>query len=331
MRETSDGGDRAARRAAADAVVVGGPGGRGGHCRWFGGGLIPQEAIPGLLAERDRIAAGMATRVGAVGREVVGRIGTYETVINDAVRLLADHGFVPPAERDAGPPPAPVVEYGGGADPSRVRRPADGRLRRGPGEHRAGELRRGRDRPAVRRPARRVDLRAHLQLPVGPGRGVRCRAGRRGRRPAWWRAPGPRSSRVRTGSGSPSRAPGRASGGPSGSTRWWSGRGPAWCWRGSTGGAGSSTPRAGWSAPGPARAPRSGSGTTTTAGWSSWSTSAGAGWAVEWDGDRDRGGVRLGRAARRLPLRPTGLLAEADGPAGRAPLRVGRRGPGRRR
>ena len=83
-----------------------------------GGGLIPQEAIPGLLAERDRIAAGMATRVGAVGREVVGRIGTYETVINDAVRLLADHGFVPPAERDAGPPPAPVVEYGGGADPS---------------------------------------------------------------------------------------------------------------------------------------------------------------------------------------------------------------------
>ena len=83
-----------------------------------GGGLIPQEAIPGLLAERDRIAAGMATRVGAVGREVVGRIGTYETVINDAVRLLADHGFVPPAERDAGPPPAPVVEYGGGADPT---------------------------------------------------------------------------------------------------------------------------------------------------------------------------------------------------------------------
>ena len=83
-----------------------------------GGGLIPQEAIPGLLAERDRIAAGMATRVGAVGREVVGRIGTYETVINDAVRLLADHGFVPPAERDAGPPPAPVVEYGGGTDPS---------------------------------------------------------------------------------------------------------------------------------------------------------------------------------------------------------------------
>ena len=82
------------------------------------GGLIPQEAIPGLLAERDRIATGMATRVGAVGREVVGRIGTYETVINDAVRLLADHGFVPPAERDAGPPPAPVVEYGGGADPS---------------------------------------------------------------------------------------------------------------------------------------------------------------------------------------------------------------------
>ena len=83
-----------------------------------GGGLIPQEAIPGLLAERDRIAVGMATRVGAVGREVVGRIGTYETVINDAVRLLADHGFVPPAERDAGTPPAPVVEYGGGADPS---------------------------------------------------------------------------------------------------------------------------------------------------------------------------------------------------------------------
>ena len=55
---------------------MGGPGGCGGH---RSGGLIPQEAIPGLLAERDRIAAGMATRVGAVGREVVGRIGTYET------------------------------------------------------------------------------------------------------------------------------------------------------------------------------------------------------------------------------------------------------------
>ena len=75
---------------------MGGPGGRGGHSPDSGSGLIPQEAIPGLLAERDRIAAGMATRVGAAGREVVGRIGTYEIVINDAVRLLADHGFVPP-------------------------------------------------------------------------------------------------------------------------------------------------------------------------------------------------------------------------------------------
>jgi Hydrolase N-terminal helical domain len=97
----------AARVAAAGTVPDG-----------SGNGLIPQEAIPGLLAERDRIATGMASRVGAVGREVLGRIGTYETVINDAVRLLADHGFVPPAEQDAGPPPAPVVEYGGGADPS---------------------------------------------------------------------------------------------------------------------------------------------------------------------------------------------------------------------
>ena len=34
------------------------------------GGLIPQEAIPALLAERDRVAAQMVSRVGDAGRQV---------------------------------------------------------------------------------------------------------------------------------------------------------------------------------------------------------------------------------------------------------------------
>jgi hypothetical protein len=71
------------------------------------GGLIPEAAVAGLLAERERIAATMTTRVSDVGRQVVDRIRGYEVVINDALRLLADQGFVPPQELDATPPPAP--------------------------------------------------------------------------------------------------------------------------------------------------------------------------------------------------------------------------------
>ncbi|HWM58886.1 MAG TPA: DUF6531 domain-containing protein [Pseudonocardia sp.] len=81
-------------------------------------GLIPQEAIPGLLAERDRIATQMTGRVSAVGQQVVQRIRGYEVVINDAVRLLADQGFVPPADLDLPPPPPPTPAYEGGADPT---------------------------------------------------------------------------------------------------------------------------------------------------------------------------------------------------------------------
>lgn len=72
------------------------------------GGLIPQEAIPGLLAERDRVAAQMVGTVADAGRRVVDRIRGYEVVVNEALRLLADQGFVPPADLDAPPPPPPV-------------------------------------------------------------------------------------------------------------------------------------------------------------------------------------------------------------------------------
>ena len=225
-----------------------------------------------MLAERDRIATGMATRVGAVGREVVGRIGTYETVINDALRLLADHGFVPPAERDAGPPPAPVVEYGGGADPTGYGTPLMAGYAADPVNTALGNL-----------------VEVETDLPFGGllagltfARTYNSRSDRvRAFRPGWsswastrlvegtWTAEfeGPDGQRVafpRTGTAF-------------GIDALVEGAGPAWCWRGSTGGAGSSTPQAGWSAPGPAPGPRSGSGTTTTAGSSSWSTSAGGG------------------------------------------------------
>ena len=71
------------------------------------GGLIRQEAIPALLAERDRVVTQMAGMVADTGRRVVDRIRGYEVVVNEALRLLADHGFVPPAELDAPPPPPP--------------------------------------------------------------------------------------------------------------------------------------------------------------------------------------------------------------------------------
>ena len=82
-----------------------------------GSGLIPQEAIPALLAERDRIATQMAGLVSDAGRRVVERIRGYEVVVNEALRLLADHGFVPPAELDA-PPPPPPPRADEGVDPA---------------------------------------------------------------------------------------------------------------------------------------------------------------------------------------------------------------------
>ena len=158
------------------------------------------------------------------GREVVGRIGTYETVINDAVRLLADHGL-----RAAG--------RAGRRATAGARSSSTGAVRTRAGT--ATPLMAGYAADPVNTALGNfVEVETDLSfggLLAGltfartynsrsdrVGRSVR--AGRRGRRPAWWRAPGPRSSRVRTGSGSRSRAPGRASGGPSGSTRWWSGR-----------------------------------------------------------------------------------------------------------
>jgi len=65
------------------------------------GGLIPQTAIPGLLAERGQVAADMAGRVGAAGRQVGERIRGYEVVLNAALRLLADQGFVPAIDLNA--------------------------------------------------------------------------------------------------------------------------------------------------------------------------------------------------------------------------------------
>ena len=82
-----------------------------------GGGLIPQEAVPALLAERDRIATQMAGMVADAGRRVVDRIRGYEVVVNEALRLLADHGFVPPAELDVPPPPPPPAPAAG-VDPA---------------------------------------------------------------------------------------------------------------------------------------------------------------------------------------------------------------------
>lgn len=80
------------------------------------GGLIPEAAVAALLAERDRVAAAMTARVGQVGRNVSARIRGYEVVVNDALRLLADQGFVPVGDLDRPAPAAPRLE--GGVDPT---------------------------------------------------------------------------------------------------------------------------------------------------------------------------------------------------------------------
>ena len=87
------------------------------------GGLIPQEAVPGLLAERDRVAAAMTTRVADAGKTVTDRLAAYEVVVNDAVRLLADQGLVPPAALDLPRPPPPAPAFEGEVDPSNLGAP----------------------------------------------------------------------------------------------------------------------------------------------------------------------------------------------------------------
>ena len=274
-----------------------------------------------MLAERDRIAAGMATRVGAVGPPG-GRPDRHLRDRDQRRRAPARRPRVRAACRAGRRATAcPGRRVRGRRGPERVRHPADGRLRRGPGEHRAGELRRGRDRPGVRRAARRVDLRAHLQLPVGPGAGRSGRAGRRGRRPAWWRAPGraefegPDGQRVafpRTGTGF-GRAVGidalveRARVRPgAGVVR----RAALGVRRRGPGGAHLGRP----GHRGPVRARR-----RRPARRAGPRARAAAGPRV---GRRPhRRGVRLGRAARRLPLRP-GTAGRGGRTGGRAPLRA---------
>jgi RHS repeat-associated protein len=82
------------------------------------GGLIPEAAVAGLLAERDRVAVDMTALVTETGRGVVQRIRGYEIVINDALRLLADQGFVPLTALDAPPPPLPTAAFAGDVDPT---------------------------------------------------------------------------------------------------------------------------------------------------------------------------------------------------------------------
>ena len=210
------------------------------------GRLIPQEAIPGLLAERDRIAAGW--RPGRCGGPRGRRPDRHLRDRDQRRRAPARRPRVRAACRAGRRATAcPGRRVRGRRGPDRVRRPAPGRLRRGPGEHRAGQLRRGRDRPAVRRPARRPDLRAHLQLPVGPGGAVRSGLvvvgvdppggghldrGVRGSRRAAGRVP----------------AHGTGFGRAVGIDALVERAGSGWGWPGSTGGAGSSTPRVGRSA-----------------------------------------------------------------------------------
>ena len=90
MRQTADAvtgldGDLSAARRVRPCGGTGSPNGRADPA---GGG-------PALLAERDRIATQMAGLVSDAGRRVVERIRGYEVVVNEALRLLADHGFVP--------------------------------------------------------------------------------------------------------------------------------------------------------------------------------------------------------------------------------------------
>lgn len=75
-------------------------------------GLLTPEQAARWIAERDRLAGQMTTRVSDVGRAVSGRIQAYEGVVRRALGLFADHGFAGAADLDAAAPPAPRPERG---------------------------------------------------------------------------------------------------------------------------------------------------------------------------------------------------------------------------
>jgi hypothetical protein len=216
------------------------------------GGLIPENAVAGLLGERDRVAAAMTSRVGQVGRSVSQRIHGYEVVVNDALRLLADQGFVPVEDLDRPAPAAPRLE--GGVDPTGFGTPLTAGYAADPVNTALGNF---------------VEVETDLLFTDRSGL-----AGRAGRRRGCGSGRGRPSSRARTGSRSASRAPARpSSGARSGSTLWWSrpalSRVRGGRWRGSTGAAGSSIRPVGSGGPGPAPVPAWRSVTTRAAGWSS--------------------------------------------------------------
>jgi hypothetical protein len=65
------------------------------------GGLIPLDQVPRLQARRADVIAGMQEAATACGQTVAARVGRYNEVLADCVRLLGDPG---PA---AGPAPGP--------------------------------------------------------------------------------------------------------------------------------------------------------------------------------------------------------------------------------
>ncbi len=75
-------------------------------------GLLTPEQAARWIADRDRLAGQMTTRVSDVGRAVSGRIQAYEGVVRRALGLFADHGFAAAADLDAAAPPAPRPERG---------------------------------------------------------------------------------------------------------------------------------------------------------------------------------------------------------------------------
>ncbi len=75
------------------------------------GGLIPLEAVNGLLARRAEIAARMQESVNSCGRDVTGRIDTYSAVLNGCLQLLGEFDTARP---DPAPPqPGVVVDTSG--------------------------------------------------------------------------------------------------------------------------------------------------------------------------------------------------------------------------
>lgn len=66
-------------------------------------GLIPVTEIPNAIALRDNTAAAMRQRVNADGATLAASSFAYESTLADVMKLLADIGYIPPAELDAGP------------------------------------------------------------------------------------------------------------------------------------------------------------------------------------------------------------------------------------